>query len=76
MPRPKKDYVVLNMRVDTGVMKRFAEYCDEVGQTKTLAFERIVSAYLDQYEDDRKRLEEFKNNHRGTVVLSEKKKED
>ena len=47
MPRPKKDYTLLNMRVDSGVMKRFNEYCEKVGQTKTLAFERIVSAYLD-----------------------------
>ena len=57
MPRPKKDYTLLNMRVESSVMKRFNEYCDEVGQTKTLAFERIVSSYLDQYEEDRKRKE-------------------
>ena len=60
MPRPKKDYVALNMRVKADVMKRFTEYCTEVGQTKTLAFERIVSSYLDQYEEDKKRFEEFK----------------
>ena len=60
MPRQKKDYMLLNMRVDATVMKRFNEYCEEVGQTKTLAFERIVAAFLDQYEEDKKKLEKLK----------------
>ena len=60
MPRPKKDYVLFNMRVDRTVMERFNEYCEEVGQTKTLAFERIVSAYLDQYEKDKQLLQAFR----------------
>lgn len=29
-------------------MRRFNYYCDEVGQTKTMAFERIVGAFLDK----------------------------
>ena len=65
MPRPKKDYVLFNMRVDRTVMERFNGYCEEVGQTKTLAFERIVSAYLDQYEEDKLNLEEFKKQQKG-----------
>lgn len=60
MPRPKKDYVLFNMRVDRTVMERFNKYCEEVGQTKTLAFERIVSAYLDQYEKDKQLLQAFR----------------
>ena len=49
MAMPKKDYIALNMKVEASVMRRFSEYCEEVGQTKTLAFERIVSAFLDDY---------------------------
>ena len=60
MPRPRKDYILLNMRVDATVMTRFNKYCEEVGQTKTLAFERIVNAYLDQYEEDKKEIEKVK----------------
>ena len=60
MARPKKDYIALNMRVDADVMRRFSDYCEEVGQNKTLAFERIVSSYLDQYEEEKKQLKEFK----------------
>ncbi len=61
MPRQKKNAIVLNMRVDAAVMERFNAYCEEVGQTKTLAFERIVTTYLDQYEEERKRIEVFKS---------------
>ena len=50
MGRTKKEYISLNIKADASVMKRFTAYCEAVGQTKTLAFERIVSAYLDQYE--------------------------
>ena len=70
MPRPKKDYVLFNMRVDRTVMERFNEYCEEVGQTKTLAFERIVSAYLDQYEEDKLNLEEFKKQQKKEKKIS------
>ncbi len=59
MARPKKDYVLFNMRADANVMRRFNEYCEEVGQTKTLAFERIVTAHLDKYDADKKRREEL-----------------
>ena len=60
MSRPKKDYQLLNMKVDAQIMNRFKAYCDEVGQTKTLAFERIVSQFLDQYDKDKEQLEELR----------------
>ena len=50
MSRPKKDYQMLNMKVDSVVMHRFSDYCETVGQTKTLAFERIITAFLDHYD--------------------------
>ena len=56
MPRPKKDYLPLNMKVESQVMKRFIAYCEEVGQTKTLAFERIVTEYLNKYDKDKELL--------------------
>jgi len=51
MPREKKNYIPLSMKVDATVMERFNAYCVEVGQTKTLAFERIITEYLDRYEE-------------------------
>ena len=57
---PKKDSIIFNMRADAAVMKRFTAYCEEVGQAKTLAFERIVTAFLDQYEAEKRQVEELK----------------
>ena len=60
MPRQKKDYKMLNMKVASDVMDRFNSYCEEVGQTKTLAFERIVTEHMDQYDKDKKLLKSIK----------------
>lgn len=38
------------MKVDADLMRKFNAYCDEVGQTKTMAFERIVSMFFDERE--------------------------
>ena len=54
MPRKKKDYLSLNMKVDAEVMRRFNAYCDEVGQTKTMAFERIMTTFLNQRDISKK----------------------
>ena len=61
MARAKKDYLCLSMKVDAEVMKRFNQYCEEVGQTKTLAFERMVTDYVDRYEQEKKLVESLKN---------------
>lgn len=57
MARPKKDAVPFNIKADRKVMERFEAYCEEVGQTKTLAWERIVTEYLDQYYADKRKEE-------------------
>jgi len=48
MAQHKKDYITLNIKMDTALMRRFATYCKDVGQTKTLAVERIIGAFLDE----------------------------
>ena len=60
MPRPKKDQFALNMRVEASVMRRFNAYCQEAGQTRTCAFERIVTDFLDRYDDEKRRYEAYK----------------
>ncbi len=50
MARQKKEYISLHVKADAGLMRRFVAYCEEVGQTKTTAFERIVTAFLDEHE--------------------------
>lgn len=58
MARQKKDYVSLHMKVDAELMQLFNAYCDEVGQTKTMAFERIVSAFLKERENKKINFQE------------------
>lgn len=50
MPRPKKDYQILNMKLDSTIMERLKKYCDIMGQTKTTAIERILTKHLDEYD--------------------------
>ena len=67
MPRPKKDYILLNMKVESSVMKRFQEYCEQMGQTKTTAFERIVTNYLDEFDEEQKLINELKQKRRAQM---------
>ena len=60
MARQKKDYIQLHIKADTSVMERFIRYCDEMGQTKTMAFERIVAAYLDEHDAAKKKTNNSK----------------
>jgi len=50
MPRPKKDYQALNVKLDSAIMERFKKYCDIMGQTKTTALERILQRHLDDFD--------------------------
>ena len=34
MAQHKKDYITLNIKMDAALMRRFATYCKDVGQTK------------------------------------------
>lgn len=60
MARAKKDYIPFSMKVDAEIMKRFNQYCEEVGQTKTLAFERMVTDCIERYEQEKKLMESLK----------------
>ncbi len=52
MAQRKKDYIALNIKMEATLMRRFAAYCEEVGQTKTLAVERIIGAFLDERDKE------------------------
>lgn len=49
MPRPKKDGRFINYYIDKTVYEMLEKYCKEVGQTKTIAIERILKQYLEIY---------------------------
>ena len=61
MSRKKKNSTPLNMKVDSDIMEKFNQYCEEVGQTKTLAFERIVTEHLERYYSKQNRSMDLYN---------------
>ena len=53
MPKPKKDWTALNIRMNSGIYDALAQYADDKGQNKTVAVERILKEYLEKegYEE-------------------------
>ena len=49
MPRAKKDAKILNVKLATPVYDRLEEFCDESGMSKTVAAEKILMQFFDQY---------------------------
>lgn len=59
MARPKKNGTYLNVCIDTAIYERLEGLCEDAGQTKTIAVERALVAYLDDYEEKQKKLKEI-----------------
>ena len=57
MVKQKKDGKSLNCVIDREVFEQLEEYCNEVGQTKTLAVERILKQYFKDYYNSLKQHE-------------------
>lgn len=57
MPRPKKDGVYINYYIQKDIKERLDKYCEDVGQTNTMAVERILKQFLDEYDKKIKELE-------------------
>ena len=49
MPRSKKDARILNIKLATPVYKELERFCQESGITKTLATEKIMSQFFEEY---------------------------
>ena len=49
MARAKKDGWYVNYDIEREIYEKLEKYCEEVGQTKTVAIERILTRYLDNY---------------------------
>ena len=61
MPRMKKENTPTSFRLATDVYDRLVKFCEESGQPKTVAVERAITMYIDDYDAKMKRLEEEKN---------------
>ena len=61
MARPKKNGTYLNVCIETPIYKRLEAICDEAGQSKTVAVERALTLYLDEYEEKQRKLRGLEN---------------
>ena len=59
MARPKKNGTYLNVCIETPIYERLKLLCEDAGQTKTIAVERALTAYLDEYEKKQKILKSY-----------------
>lgn len=61
MARQKKDGVNINYFIRRDVKEKLDAYCEDVGQTATMAIERILDDYLTNYMKDKKKISEGGN---------------
>lgn len=59
MARPKKNGTYLNVCIETPLYERLEALCEDAGQTKTVAVERALALYLEDYEEKQKLLPEL-----------------
>lgn len=59
MARPKKNGIYLNVCINKDIYDRLETLCYDIGQTKTIAVERALAAYLDDYEIKMAKLKEL-----------------
>ncbi len=62
MARAKKNGTYLNVCIETPIYERLEKFCEDAGQTKTIAVERALCEYLDSYEKKQQLLKELENN--------------
>ncbi len=60
MARERKDSTPITVRMDTPTFERLEDYCRLSGQTKTIAIERAVNQFIDEYEEQIQKLERLK----------------
>jgi hypothetical protein len=58
MPRQKKDGVNINYFIRRDVKEKLDAYCEDVGQTATMAIERILDDYLTKYLENKENASE------------------
>jgi hypothetical protein len=49
MARPKKDNVPVSVRMERVIYEKMCQFCEDSGQSKTVAVERALEMYIDNY---------------------------
>ena len=69
MARQKKDSHPLSIKMDTDTYTRLQEYCEKAGQPKTIAIERAVNMFIDDYNEKMEKIQQpkqYRENDEGT----------
>lgn len=61
MARPKKNGKYLNVCIEAGIYDSLEQFCDDAGQTKTVAVERALMEYLESYEKKQQMLRKLED---------------
>lgn len=67
MGRPKKDGTYINVCIDTSVYQRLEQHCLDAGHTKTVAVQRAIIEYLDNYDRKQQLFKEIENSPSRTI---------
>ena len=59
MSKPKKDSRPFSIRMEQEIYERLEEYCQKSGQSKTVAIERAVKFFIDDYDAKMKIIEDI-----------------
>lgn len=63
MARPKKNGTYLNVCIETPIYEKLEALCNEAGQSKTVAVERALTEYLDNYQKKQEMLRTLEVNN-------------
>lgn len=61
MARPKKNGKYLNVCIEANIYDSLEQFCDDAGQTKTVAVERALTEYLDNYAKKQQMLRKLED---------------
>lgn len=50
MARPKKSGTYLNVCIETSIYEELSALCEKAGQSKTVAVERALTEYIEDYK--------------------------
>ena len=51
MTRVKKTTTPTSFRLNAAIAERLAKFCEDSGQSKTVAVERAITMYINDYEE-------------------------
>ena len=63
MARAKKNGTYLNVCIETSIYEKLEKLCLDAGQTKTVAVERALTEYLENYEKKQQMLKELEDSN-------------